>query len=121
MLAVVGVLATLGFTSLLNARQRAQLAEAQAFVVVELERARAKAQGVEQDAPVTWTANSINGRALKEGFTISTEPGSFVYTAPYGRTTLEEGLELELADAQGRTAKVAVVGVTGKVYRRNLE
>ena len=90
-------------------------------MVVELERSRASARRTEQDALVQWTPRSINGKALKEDFTISTEPGSFVYTAPYGRTTLEEGLELELVDAHGRTAKVAVIGVTGKVYRRSIE
>ena len=119
-LAVVGVLAAFGSSSLLDARQRAQLAEAQAFVVVELERSRAKAQDG-QDALVEWTANSVNGRALRDGFTITTAPGSFTYTAPHGRTTLGDGLELELEDAQGHTARVAVVGVTGKTYRRAIE
>ena len=34
---------------------------------------------------------------------------------------MEEGLELKLVDARERTAKVAVIGVTGKVIRREIE
>ena len=120
-IALVGILSAVGFTSLSGARQRAQLVEAQTLVTVELERSRASARRTERDALVQWTPRSINGKALKEGFTISTAPGSFSYTAPHGRTTLGEGLELELSDARGRTAKVAVIGVTGKIIRRPLE
>ena len=120
-LAVVGILATLGFTSLLSAQQRARLQEAQTLITSELERARSSAQRLNTSQTVAWTAEGINGKRFGNGITLTSPPDSFVYTAPYGETTLEDGLELELEDGRGRVAKVAVIGVTGKVYRRSIE
>ena len=120
-LAVVGILAALGFSSLINAQRRAQLQEAQTLVVAELQRARSSAQRENTSQTVAWTADAVNGRRFGSGITLVTEPGSVTYSAPYGEVEREGGLVLELVDAQGRSAEVAVIGVTGKVYRRNVE
>ena len=120
-IAIIGILSAIGTPTLLNAQRRARLGEAQTLVISELERARSSSRRFNTAQTVTWTSTSINGKTFGTGITLTNAAGNFAYKAPFGEVTLTDGLTLELTDGRGRRAGVGVIGVTGKVYRRELQ
>ncbi len=126
-LVILGVLASLGFSTLMEARGRAQLEEATVQFAADVQRARSTAQRHNRSASIalgeelgryTLTLNDVtHERRLPHDAQVSVEhgSGSVTYSAPFGEVN---ALSRRFTIASARTERVRyvkVIGVTGKV------
>jgi prepilin-type N-terminal cleavage/methylation domain-containing protein len=130
-LALAGILASVGSVSLLRASREARVREGVAQLVADLQRARSTAQRQNQNATVALTAGAasytvtVGGvsqvRRLPEGIVIRALDGisgGVTYTAPFGelagatRGIITVGFAEPIA-IPPRT--IRIIGVTGKV------
>ena len=126
-LAIIGILATIGFSALGRYTARTQFNDAQQVLVQALNRARDQARRTSQNQTVSWTGGGSDYQIKVEGVPVALPNGvkitgvpsqtaSFIYQAPYGRTTLTN-TEFMLTGRYNIQAAVRVFGVTGKVVR----
>ncbi|MFC4452598.1 type II secretion system protein [Deinococcus sonorensis] len=134
-MAIVGVLATVVFLSLLRARNRQQLQEGARQLATDLSRARAQAQLSSQSSVVALVSSNANRyttqwrgaaaitRTLPYNLTVAamssatTAAGStsLTYTAPYGTLDVDGVVWRVTSPALNESLFVKAVGVTGKV------
>ena len=113
---VVSILLTIGAFGWSNFRSSLTVDQAAQQAVLAFNEARSDARRVSEDQTVSWDASTFNGVELPEDVTLSPASGEITYTAPYGRTDIEEeALELKIENDRGKTARVLIYGVTGKV------
>ena len=132
-LAIIGILASLGAGPYLEAQRRAQLQEATVQFAADLRRARGAAQRYSQNASVALSGDvssyvlTLNGvattRRLPHDAQVEVERGSGAvsYTAPYGEVS--GALNRRFVISSTRTDEVRyvkVIGVTGKVIVSDL-
>lgn len=129
-IAIIGIISAVVAPTFIRARDRARVSEVASQLVADLERARSSSRRSNKDAAVAWTNGSgytltSNGqtftRTFPSGVTVTMPNASpITYKAPLGERTAVDPLEFTV----GRTGKtdvsetVAVLGVTGKVYRK---
>ena len=126
-LAIVGILAALGFSNFVSATRNAQLQEATAQFAADLQRARSTAQRYNQDASLTVNGGSdytlvldgrVTARQLPRGTEVDVEIGgnNVTYSAPYGEIRGAVNRRFVITSAHtGKERVVKVIGVTGKV------
>ena len=128
-LAVIGILATLGFSSLINAQRNAQLNEATAQFATDLQRARSEAQRYNRNASLTLSGDSsyiltLNGnattRTLPHGAQVEVVSGAdtVTYNAPYGEVDAPDRRFAISSPRVDEVRHVRVIGVTGKVINQ---
>ena len=131
-LAIIGILAALGFSNFMSAQREAQLQEATAQFATDLQRARSTAQRYNQNAsvrlgniPSTYTL-SVNGvdtvRQLPHGARVVAEGSVAVvsYTAPYGEINATSRRFVISSTRTPDVRYIKVIGVTGKVLISDL-
>ena len=124
-LVIVGILASLGFSTFLRAQRNAQLGEATVQFATDLQRARSAAQRHNQNASVALGETSYtltlddetSERRLPHGAQVRIERGSanVTYTAPYGEVGALNKRFVITSRRTERVRYVKVIGVTGKV------
>ena len=113
---VISILAAIAALGWANYRSSLMVDQAARQAVQAFNEARSNSRAVSTDQTVSWDASSFNGVELPDTVTLEPAEGAVTYTAPYGRTDIEEeALELKFEDARGKTKRVLVYGVTGKV------
>ena len=110
-LAVIGILATLGFSSLINAQRNAQLNEATAQFATDLQRARSEAQRYNRNASLTLSGDSSYILTLNGNATTRTLPhGAQVEVGEdVGGVARGEGGDEAVGGAARRLAAVGVL------------
>ncbi len=127
-IAIIGILAAISASLFTRLSAKQRVAEAQNAVAYELSTARSQTRRFALKRQVRWTANSMTvlnsaNTTLKtipipNGVTLSSAGTSVVYSPPYGRTdAASTSQEITLTGAYGITAKVRIIGVTGKVVK----
>ena len=125
-LAIVGILAALGFSNFVSATRNAQLQEATAQFAADLQRARSTAQRYNQDASLTVNGGSDYTLVLDGNATTRQLPGGaevrmvkgrqrVTYNAPYGEIDATNNLYAVTSAHTDDERFVAVIGITGKV------
>lgn len=128
-LAVVGILATLGFSSFLGAQRRAQLSEATAQFASDLQRARSEAQRHNRNASLALNDDSSYILTLDGNATIRTLPhgaqvevvsgaDTVTYNAPYGEVDAPDRRFAISSARIDEVRYVRIIGVTGKVINQ---
>ena len=113
---VVSILTAIAAFGWSNYRSSLTVDQAARQAVQAFNEARSDARRVSEDQTVSWDASSFNGIQLPDTVTLEPAEGAVTYTAPYGRTDIEEeALELTFEDAKGKSKSVLIYGVTGKV------
>ena len=125
-LTIVGILASLGLSTFVNAQRAAQLQEATVQFATDLQRARSAAQRYNQnasiklgDTPSTYTL-SVDGvetvKQLPHGARVEAEGSSRTvsYSAPYGEVNAISK-RFVITSRTPDVRYVKVIGVTGKV------
>jgi len=132
-LAILGIMAGVGYASMRKMLARSQLDSAAAQVASDLRRARSFAQT--KNFAAKWEKTSDTGYKLDLNGTVKTytlPPGTkFVgvadgttieYRPPYGEVKVNgsaiAAIKLTIANDNGMQTEVRVVGVTGKVIRQ---
>lgn len=129
-IAVLGILATIGYVSILRYVQKSQLIDAQQRLVQALNKARDTARRRSLDQTISWTGSAgnylltvagqpvtlSNGVKITKVPTVSGGKSEFNYLAPHGRISAPD-LEFTLQGNGSFTGYVRLVGVTGKVSR----
>lgn len=127
-IAVIGILAGIGFSVLSGARARAVVRDTAQQITADLNRARSSAQRSNQDASLVLAgdgksyaltlAGADTTFTLPSGLTVqsvNTDPAetTATYTAPYGELSGSTGRLWKVSSAAA-TVYVKTVGVTGK-------
>lgn len=136
--AVIGILATIGYSSVLRLNAKYRLSDAQQTMTQAFNSARSETRRLSLNRQVSWDSGSGNTKLvirdetgaelktanLQYGVTFGTGGATtrVIYYAPYSRATAEgaAGTDFDLTLTEpkyGFTAIVRVVGVTGKVIR----
>jgi prepilin-type N-terminal cleavage/methylation domain-containing protein len=126
-IALLGLLFALSINAWRGWTQRQDLQNAARTVLAALNEARSDARRTSDDQQVTWDETSVTSIAgldaemqvfLPAGTRITTDVGTILYTAPFGRAQFP-GDELRITVVSDRfdtnnTRQIIVYGVTGK-------
>ena len=125
-MAIIGILFTLGGFQYQNVQKREQFKKAQREVISSLNRARSLTRRSSTDQAISWnsgkvTTISVSGQniSLSHGVTLKViAPSSlsgFSYLAPFGRKSIDETITMLLEDLHGNFAKIYIYGASGKI------
>lgn len=130
--AILGVLLTIGFMSFQRYTWQTELKQAQNLLVNTINQARSDTRRTSQDKIVQWTtttiasgtAGSLRTVSLSDNNTVSitnvtgvaSSVQSFGYVAPYARRATAESIVFTLKGRNGIEGTVKVIGVTGKAF-----
>lgn len=129
-IAIIGIISGVATSTFIRTRDRTRVSEATSQLVADLERARSSSRRANRNASLAWTNSNgytltHSGQTLARTFPVGvtvTMPNvnSITYAPPFGERSNTSDVEFTVTRT-GKTdisEKVAVLGVTGKVYRK---
>jgi prepilin-type N-terminal cleavage/methylation domain-containing protein len=130
-IAIIGILAAVGFVSFQRYTWRSELRQAQASLVNAINQARSNTRLKSQDTFVQWDSSSVgigddlNSIIMKDldennNVFITKVTGingdSFFYTAPNGQRNIADSIVFTLKGRGDLESIVKVIGITGKAF-----
>lgn len=132
-MAIFAIVAALAMVAWRNYYQKLQFNKSVQVIVQELYRTRSDARRSSDNITLAWDSTlkqlqveNSSGDILrtvslpKQDLTISSGSGQVTYSAPYGRVVEQTDQYIRLDDGKGGLRDILIIGVTGKIYQRNL-
>jgi type IV pilus assembly protein PilA len=126
--AIVGVLMTVGYMAFQRYIATVELRQAQQTVVQTINQARSEVKKNSSSRTIEWTTTGMKVKknasdtapkvySLSDSGRVKiTASGTMTYIAPYGRRSNSASVTITLEGRDGRQATVRVIGVAGKAF-----